>query len=119
LALKEPALYANLQQLGAEAADPTPVKDHGWQEAFEAIYPLKINEVRVMNGRVTYVDEGPFEPLEITGLNLLAQNIRNIRSKDRTYPSDVHLDAVVFKNGRVTVDGHADFLAEPILSRAT
>ena len=49
----------NLQQLRAEAADPTPVKDHGWQEAFEAIYPLKINELRVTGGRVTYIDEGP------------------------------------------------------------
>ena len=47
-------------------------------------------------------------------MNLTAQNIRNIRSKDRTYPSDVHLDAVVFQNGRVALDGHADFLAVPI-----
>ena len=113
-ALAQPAVYVNLQQLRAEAADPTPVKDHGWQEAFQAIYPLKINEVRVTDGRITYVDEGPFAPLEVTKLNLTAQNIRNIRSKDRTYPSDVHLDAVVFQNGRVTLDGHADFLAVPI-----
>ncbi|MGH7357996.1 MAG: AsmA family protein, partial [Candidatus Rokuibacteriota bacterium] len=113
-ALTQPAVYVNLQQLRAEAADPTPVKDHGWQEAFQAIYPLKINEVRVTDGRITYVDEGPFAPLEVTRLNLTAQNIRNIRSKDRTYPSDVHLDAVVFQNGRVALDGHADFLAVPI-----
>ena len=113
-ALTQPAVYANLQQLRAEAADPTPVKDHGWQEAFQAIYPLKINEVRVTDGRVTYVDEGPFAPLEVTRLNLAARNIRNIRSKDRTYPSDVHLDAIVFQNGRVTLDGHADFLAVPV-----
>jgi hypothetical protein len=113
-ALTQPAVYANLQQLRAEAADPTPVEDHGWQEAFEAIYPLKINEVRVTDGRVTYVDEGPFPPLEITRINLTAHNIRNIRSKDRTYPSDLHVDAVVFETGRVTLDGHADFLAVPV-----
>lgn len=113
-ALTQPAIYANLQQLRAEAADPTPVEDHGWQEAFETIYPLKINEVRVTDGRVTYVDEGPFAPLEITRINLTAHNIRNIRSKDRTYPSDLHLDAVVFETGRVTLDGHADFLAVPV-----
>jgi hypothetical protein len=113
-ALTQPAIYVNLQQLRAEAADPTPVEDHGWQEAFQAIYPLKINEVRVTDGRVTYVDEGPFAPLEVSRVNLAARNIRNIRSKDRTYPSDLHLDAVVFQNGRVTLDGHADFLAVPI-----
>ena len=66
------------------------------------------------DGRVTYVDGGPFEPLEVSRINLNAENIRNIRSKDRTYPSDLHLDAVVFKDGRVTLDGHADFLAVPI-----
>jgi hypothetical protein len=113
-ALAQPALYVNLQQLRAAAQDPTPVKEHGWQEAFEAIYPLKINEVRVTDGRVTYVDERPFAPLEVTRINLLAENIRNIRSKDRTYPSDLHLDAVVFESGRVTLDGHADFLAVPV-----
>ncbi|HEX2482736.1 MAG TPA: DUF748 domain-containing protein [Methylomirabilota bacterium] len=112
--LTDPTLHVNRPQLLAEAADPTPVKDHGWQEAFQAIYPLKINRVHVTNGAVTYVDEGPFEPLEITQLSLTAENIRNIRSKERTYPSDVRLEAVIFKTGRVTVDGHADFLAVPI-----
>ena len=61
-ALTQPPVYANLQQLRAEATDPTPVKDHGWQEAFQEMYPLKINEVRVTDGRITYVDEGPFAP---------------------------------------------------------
>jgi hypothetical protein len=112
--LTDPTLHVNRPQLLAEAADPTPVKDHGWQEAFQAIYPLKINRVHVTNGAVTYVDEGPFEPLEITQLTLTAENIRNIRSKERTYPSDVRLEAVIFRTGRVTVDGHADFLAVPI-----
>ena len=55
----DPAVYVNLQQLKAEAADPTPLEDHGWQDAFQAIYPLKINEVRIANGKVTYVDDGP------------------------------------------------------------
>jgi hypothetical protein len=110
----DPTLYVNLAQLRAEAADPTPLDQHGWQEAFEAIYPLKINEINVSNGRVTYVDDGPFKPLEISRLAVRAENIRNIRSKERTYPSDLHLEAVVFETGRIVVDGHADFLAEPI-----
>jgi hypothetical protein len=112
--LVDPALYVNRQQLQAEAADPTPLQEHGWQEAFEAIYPLKINEVRITTGSVTYVDDGPFKPLEITRLAVAAQNIRNIRSKERTYPSDLHLEGVVFQSGRIIVDGQADFLAEPI-----
>jgi Domain of Unknown Function (DUF748) len=113
-ALTDPALYVNLQQLRAEASDPTPLKEHGWQEAFEAIYPLKINELRITNGLVTYVDNGPFAPMEVSHLAVTARNIRNIHSKERTYPSDLSLEAVVFQNGRVRIDGHADFLSEPI-----
>ncbi len=48
-------------------------------------------------------------------LQLTANNIRNIHSKDRTYPSPIHAEAVVFETGHATVDGHADFLAEPFL----
>jgi len=113
--LERPKLHVNIKQLRKEAADPKPVTEKGWQEAFQAIYPLKINELKIVNGEVTYVDDGPFEPLEVTAVNFVADNIRNIRSRERDYPSAVHLDAVVFKTGKVTVDGHADFLAEPHL----
>jgi hypothetical protein len=112
-ALDRPKLYVNLAHLRAEAADPEPVAKHGWQEAFQAIYPLKINRFRIRNGEATYVDDGPFEPLELSAINLVADNIRNIRSRERDYPSGIHVDAVVFKRGKVTIDGHADFLAEP------
>jgi Domain of Unknown Function (DUF748) len=114
-ALERPTLYVNIKHLRKEAADPEPVTQKGWQEAFQAIYPLKINLFEIVDGTVTYVDDGPFEPLEVTGVNVVADNIRNIRSKERDYPSAVHLDAVVFKTGKVTVDAHADFLAEPHL----
>ena len=114
-ALDRPKLYVNLAHLRSEPADPEPVAKHGWQEAFQAIYPLKINQFTIRNGEATYVDDGPFEPLELSAVNVEADNIRNIRSRERDYPSAVHLDAVVFKKGKVTIDGHADFLAEPHL----
>ena len=43
----------------------------------------------------------------------LAQDIRNIRSDPGDYPSPLHVEALVFDRGRLVVDGHADFLAEP------
>ncbi len=52
-------------------------------------------------------------PLHIRQLNLVADNIRNIRSADRVYPSNVHLDGVVFDAGTLRVDGQANFLAQP------
>jgi hypothetical protein len=113
--IERPKLYADRAHVEREAKDPTPLEEHGWQQAFEAIYPLKINQVKIVDGQVTYVDDTRFEPLRLTRVQFTAENIRNVRSKDRVYPSDVHAEAFVFERGRVLIDGNADFLAEPHL----
>jgi len=112
---QEPELYADRTHVEKEAKDPTPLTQHGWQEAFEAIYPLKINEVKIVDGRVTYVDEGPYKPLTLRRVNVVAENIRNVHSRDRVYPSELRVDAQVFEVGKLSIDGNADFLAEPHL----
>jgi hypothetical protein len=109
----DPVLYLDRNHLEQEAKDPTPVKERGWQEALEAIYPLKMNLFRVRNGTVTYVERGGTRPLELKGLTIEAHNIRNVRSPDREYPSSVHAETGVFDRGRAVVDGNADFLAVP------
>ncbi len=110
--LDQPAIYINRQQTQKEIDDQTPVKERGWQEALEAIYPLKINEFRVNNGSVLYQEQG-FRPLYLSQINFRAANIRNIRVPDKVYPSEVHLDGQVFANGHMQLDGRANFLAEP------
>ncbi|HEV8472737.1 MAG TPA: DUF748 domain-containing protein [Methylomirabilota bacterium] len=112
---QEPELYADRTHVEKEAKDPTPLEQHGWQQAFEAIYPLKINEVKIVDGRVTYVDEGPYKPLTLRKVNVVAENIRNVHSRDRIYPSTLKADAAVFDAGTLRIDGNADFLAEPHL----
>ena len=110
----EPKVNLNLAQARAEAKDPVPVEKRGWQEALEAIYPLKINTFVIRRGELVYTDEeGPFAPLTLRELELEASNIRNVRSKERTYPSAVHLTASVFERGKLKVDGNADFMAMP------
>jgi hypothetical protein len=114
ITFERPTLYVDLKNLRAEAADETPVKDRGWQGALEALaFDLKINRLRVLDGDVTYVDRGPFKPLHVSRVNLSAENIRNIASREQVYPSPIHLEAVVFDTGSLRVDGRADFLAEP------
>lgn len=109
-----PTVYVDLRQARAEAKSDVPLKEKGWQEALEALaFDLEINRLRVRDGNLTYVDRGPFKPLRLSRLQLSAENIRNIRSPERVYPSDIHLEATVFDAGRLWVDGHADFLAEP------
>jgi Domain of Unknown Function (DUF748) len=108
-----PVVRVNLPQARKEISDPVPVKERGWQEALEAVYPLKINHFEIRHGDVTYVDKGPFKPLHLSELNLVATNIRNVRSKERTYPSELSFSARVFDTGRVGAEGQADFMAEP------
>ena len=110
---ERPELNLNLPQLRTEIQDTTPVKERGWQQALEAIYPLKINLLRIHDARITYVDEDPGRPLQLSHFDLHANNIRNIHSRDRTYPSPIHVETQIFETGRGRLDGHADFLAEP------
>jgi hypothetical protein len=111
--IEHPIVVLNLPQARAEITDPTPVKDKGWQEALQAIYPLRINELRIARGDFTYKDDGPFKPLRIYDLEFVASNIRNIRSKPGVYPSPMELQARVFDTGSVSANGWADFLADP------
>jgi Domain of Unknown Function (DUF748) len=109
----DPVLYVDRNHLEQEMRDPTPMAAHGWQDALDAIYPFKMNLFRVRNGKVTYLERGGTRPLELTSLNVEAHNIRNVRTPDRDYPSNVHVETTVFGRGRAVLDGSADFLAEP------
>ena len=111
--IDEPRVNIDLSQFNQEAKDQVPIKDKGWQDAVQAIYPLKINRFTIHNGDLTYVDKGPFKPLRMTKIELVAENIRNVESAAGAYPSPVRVQGVVFDTGKMTLDGRADFLAEP------
>src|SRR5207249_3429813 len=64
-------------------------------------------------GSATYVDAGQARPLTLKAINVSVRNIRNVKSEPNEYPSPLELDAVVFDDGRLAVEGHADFLREP------
>jgi len=74
--------------------------------------PLKINLFRIRNGSApTSTPAGPAaDPAR-------AQRGRaehpHVKSEKDEYPSPVTLDAIVFDDGRLAVDGHCDFLREP------
>lgn len=111
--IRNPKLFIDLQRMRSEVRDKVSFEERGWQHALQAIYPLKINEFELINGDLTYVDQGPYKPLQLRRVNFLARNIRNVISEPGQYPSEIHLDGDVFANGKVSVDGHADFLAVP------
>lgn len=113
LLLTHPNVHINLTQLRAEKADPVPLSKKGWQDAVEAIYPFKINLLRIENGEATYIDTDPQRPLHLSAISIRADNIRNIHYRGDIYPSPFHADSIVFERGRMTIDGKANFLAKP------
>lgn len=114
-----PELYITQTQGEAEVADPTPVEKRGWQAAVEAVYPLKINEVTINDGSVTYFDQGKLPPIKITNLDFTANDIRNVRSKKGQFPSPFWGRCTIQDSGTLSVDGEADFLAEPTVAIRT
>jgi len=117
--IERPEIIINIENIREERRDKMPVGKRGWQEALQSIYPLKINRFEIGDAKAAYIPEGKFRPLEMTHVNLIANNIRNIHSPEGAYPSKVNLEAVVFDAGRLSIDGHADFLAEPHVSFKT
>jgi hypothetical protein len=114
--VERPALHLNLTQLVHEARDEVPVQERGWQEAVQAVPPLHINEVRVVEGEVTYVDKDWTRPMRLRQLNVRAGNIRNVKSAAGVYPSDLQVDGVIVDSGIFRLEGQADFLAVPHLA---
>jgi len=111
--LREPKLHVDLRNATKEATDKKSVAERGWQEAAFEIFPLKINELKVTDGTFTYVDPGPGGPVRLTHVYFTADNIRNVRSREGTYPSPVHLSAWLQDTARLQADGDVDFLAIP------
>ena len=111
--ISRPTLHITLPQAKQELYEEVPIHEKGWREAVYSFYPIKINVFKIEDADVTYVDQDSSKPLHFTHLNLLAGNIRNIRSPHDTYPSDLHLDGTIFGSGGIQLQGHANFLAEP------
>ncbi len=111
--LYHPKVHIDLAQLETERTNKVPIKKQGWQDAVEAIYPVKINRLKVVDGAATYIDKDPQHPLNLTHLNLIADNIRNVKAPRATYPSAIHLDTIAFDQGKIQLDGNANFFAEP------
>ncbi|HJU03811.1 MAG TPA: DUF748 domain-containing protein [Nitrospiraceae bacterium] len=111
--MDQPKLHITRPQAKKESQEPE--KKVAWQETLLAVYPLTINKFTVNGGDITYVDSARAKPLHVGDVNLTAENIRNIRSTEDTYPSRVRLESQVFDTGTLKIDGSADFLAQPHL----
>ena len=48
--IDRPKIHFDLRQFTQEAKDEVPMEEKGWQDALEAIYPLKINRFTINDG---------------------------------------------------------------------
>jgi hypothetical protein len=111
--IDNPSFHLDLIQLREEIDDEVPADEKGWQEALESLYPLRINVLTIRGGNLVYIDADPDQPLILSEISFEAENIRNIRSPEATYPSPFRLESVIFGEGRLLIEGDANFLAEP------
>jgi hypothetical protein len=113
--IEHPIIHVTRPQ-AAKELEASPEQKQSWQELLFAMHEVKLNEVHITNGEVRYRENPTSTPLHITELNVQAQNIRNVRSALSQYPSHFQIDMVVFGTGRLHLDGHADFFAEPSMA---
>src|SRR6266436_148068 len=111
--LSHPKVHIDQTQLVAEKKDKVPLRQKGWQDALEAVYPFKINRFTIQDGDVVYIQDAVNPPLHLANLNFTTDNIRNIHAPNNAYPSKFHANLVIFGTGRATIDGHANYLEEP------
>ena len=117
LTVRNPALHIDLAQIREEAASGVSARERGWQSALESIFPFKLNQVRIMDGSLLYLDRASEDkPLQATHVQLVARNVRNIDAARGAFPSPVTLEAVLFATGAVSFQGSADFLRQPYLA---
>jgi hypothetical protein len=86
LVVRHPALHINLPQIREEARSRVRLRDRGWQEALESVYPVKLDRVKVLDG------------------SLLLLSTRTARGP------------LQFDTGKVRFQGAADFLRKPAIA---
>src|SRR4026207_2045971 len=82
--IERPRFHITRTLARQETGNDTPVKERGWQDAVESFYPFKINQIRITDGEILYLDDAkPDQPLRARRMNLYASNIRNVQSGDQ------------------------------------
>jgi hypothetical protein len=97
-----PQIFITQDQALTEAHDPVPVTDRGWQDAITAVYPLKINTLRVAGGRHVLRQRGPAHRLEhLFGPQHPQRAVHGENPPDQLDP--------IFGKGTPYAHGHVDF----------
>ncbi|TXE06856.1 DUF748 domain-containing protein [Gelidibacter salicanalis] len=105
-------IYIFEDQKTASEGETADVDD--WTKALTEIVPIDINHFEVHNGKLAFVQlqAEPNIDLNISKIELYADNLRNVTSKEGTLPSPIHATGVTFGNGNMTLDGDINLIKE-------
>jgi len=96
----------------AATGETTEVED--WTEALTDLVPIAINHFEVHNGKLAFLElqADPNVDLNINSLELTADNLRNVKSNDKTLPSPITATGISFGGGRVSLEGGLNLIKE-------
>ena len=112
--LVRPHVRIDTAQFQAEKQSNVPLRQKGWQDALENVYPFKINKFQIRDGDVVYVDANdPHHPLHLRSSTSPPTTFVICITRRTNIPRRYKLRAIVFEQGTLEADGKANFLAEP------
>ncbi len=99
------------QQATAEGGDAD-VED--WTKALTDIVPIDINHFEVYDGKVAFVEiqANPTIDLHIDQIQLTADNLKNVREKQRILPSTIKATGVTIGQGKMNLEGNINLIKE-------
>lgn len=79
--------------------------DVNWMQPIHALMPLRVNRIKITNGRIAYYDSTtvPHAELVLNSVNASAENLLNITEDPGMLPASAHLAAVTPGNGMLGV----------------
>lgn len=85
-----------------------------WTKALTDIVPIDINHFEIHKGKLAFVElqADPNIDLQITNLEMTADNLRNIVSTTKTLPSPIKATGTSFGNGNLAIDGNINLIKE-------
>ena len=85
-----------------------------WTKALTDIVPIDINHFEIHKGKLAFVQlqAEPNIDLQITKLEMYADNLRNVASVDKTLPSPFKATGVSFGNGTINIDGNINLIKQ-------
>lgn len=114
--IPKPVLATTGQQVDTMLHTPVKedVKEQAvvWQDAVRDMMPIRIS-LDISEGELNYKSEPAADFIRVQALHVTVANLTNRPARDDKYPSTLYVSARPFNEGRVEVDGHADFLAKP------